>query len=75
MYTGRLDACVSVGIDGLAASPIRVMEQLLTLGNAFNAMGDYELSDMCFAGVLKSRYADAQTRQQIQAALAVRTRR
>ena len=75
LYTGRLDACVSTGIDGLAASPIRVMEQLLVLGNAFNALGDYELSDLSFAGALKSRYADAQTRQQVQSAVAARARR
>jgi hypothetical protein len=75
MYTGRLDACVSTGIDGLAASPIRVMEQLLVLGNAFNALGDYELSDLCFSGALKSRHADAQTRQQVQTVVASRARR
>ena len=45
---------MNTGIDGLAASPIRVMEQLLVLGNAFNAMRDYELSDMAFAGVLSA---------------------
>jgi len=75
MYTGRLEACVNTGIDALAASPIRVMEQLLVLGNAFSALGDDELSDLCFAGALRSSLADATTRQQVQTAVAARARR
>lgn len=75
LYTGWLEACVSTGIDGLAASPVRVIEQLLVLGNAFNVMGDYELSDLCFAGVLKSPAADSATRQQIQSVLGARPKK
>jgi hypothetical protein len=38
-------------------------------------LGDYELADLCFAGALKSSNADAQTQQQVQAAVATRSRR
>jgi len=72
LYTGRLEAAVNTAVDGLARTPIRVRELLMILGTAFNAGGDYELSDLSFSGVLSSPDADAQTRQQIQATVAAR---
>jgi hypothetical protein len=75
LYTGRLDACAHTGVDALARSPIRIRELLMIVGTAFNAMGDYELADLSFKGVLNSPDTDAQMRQQIQAALASRGKR
>jgi len=39
------------------------------------ALGDDELSDLCFAGALRSSLADATTRQQVQAAVAARAKK
>lgn len=75
LYTGRLEACVNTGIDALAHAPIRVRELLTILGTAFNAGGDYELSDLSYSGVLSSPDTDAQTRQQIQATVAARIKK
>jgi hypothetical protein len=75
LYTGRFDACVNTGVEALARSPIRIRELLLIVGTAWNALGDYQLADLAFGGVLKSPDTDAQTRQQIQAQVAARTGR
>ena len=74
LYTGQFDASVNTGIDAIAASPIRVMEQLLIVGTALNAMRDYELADLAFAGVLRAN-PDQQTRQQIENAVRARALR
>jgi hypothetical protein len=75
LYTGRLEACVNTGVDALAGAPIRIRELLMILGTAFNAAGDYELSDLSYSGVLASPDTDAQMRQQIQATVAARTKK
>jgi hypothetical protein len=74
LHTGRFEAAANTAVTAMESSTVRVSEDFLIAGNALNALGDYELSDQCFATVLKSS-PDAQTRQQIEQAVKARTGR
>ena len=68
LHMGWLGPAANVALDGLIASPVRLMELLMVVGNAFNALGDYEIADLAYNGALQSRHADEPVRQQVQAA-------
>jgi len=74
LHTGRFEAAANEAIDAMDSSTVRVSEDFLIAGTALNALGDYDLADQCFATVLKSE-PDAQTRQQIEQAVRMRTGR
>jgi hypothetical protein len=75
LHMGWLGAAISTAADGLAASPLRSPDLLMVIGNAFNAIGDYELADLAYAGALRSPYAGDHSRRQVDAAKAARGRK
>lgn len=68
LHMGWLGPAANVALDGLVASPVRLMELLMVVGNAFNALGDYEIADQAYNGALQSQHADTAVREQVQAA-------
>ena len=75
LHMGWLGAAANTALEGLTASPVRLMELLMVVGNAFNALGDYELADLAYNGAQQSAHADDAVRQQVQAARDARTKR
>jgi hypothetical protein len=75
LHMGWLGAAISTAADGLAATPLRNPDLLMVMGNAFNALGDYDLADLAYAGALRSPYAGDHSRRQVDAAKAARGRK
>jgi hypothetical protein len=47
----------------------------MVVGNAFNALGDYEIADLAYAGAEQSTHVNDAVRQQVKAARDARTKR